>query len=451
VRVELEVPKERNVPGGWEDCSGLGEKPLATLVGEAGDAVQIETAADPDAKSGLPFPEPLRADRSTMVLSPVAWARATRLPRAGHNNQGTELKVIVRPSNVGRTSHGDAAEDAQVTWGRSRKMQEFRGDSIQKFRRLYGRDILEGPGFYYGTIEVQFQVQGTAGPTRNPGQAVAAVSVVNQASPVIDTAFTLGIGDVSTTWFGGPHVMNSADTNLQNPNQVVYANEVFIVEAISARMRAARVRYSLSDIGRMLPHPTGPAAGSPAFQLLTGQQVVTDLEGEVIPREMWNQFSDDFRLAKVLASCSSLHFSWREPTIGGGGRVNDVQIAPFLAVPGTTSALSLGGGERGLRRTSGGAQSLDLPSGYLWCLDKNFQYSHESGGNGLFDAELHLDESASMTFIPIRVFGSLSPVGTPTTVLPTGFALYWEITLSGTSLLPSKQRRMLSREARRRY
>ena len=456
MKLELDVPKEPNEPGRWEDASELGPYPIASLVdATVGDEFLIETSADPSAKLGNRV-EVLRHEKPTATLGPIAFIRAVRVPRAGHR-AGANVKLVVRGSNVGLASAERTTGDRgpSVTYGRSRRATEFRHDVITRYRRLHGNDVLIGQGQYYGTLEVQFQIQGTTGPALrfvpmplslppppvSPGQAVAAVVVGSQASPVIDSAFTLGIGDTSTTWFGGPHVLTSSDTNLQNPSTNLFADELFIIEALSARVRGARVAYQPSDIARMLPYPTGPAVGSPVYNTLTGQQLVMDLAGQVLPAEMWNQYSDEFRLAKTLAECASLHFTWREPGIGGGGRVNDVLIDSFLNIPGT--------GERSLRRTSGGAQTLDLESGYIWCLDKQWQYDAASGGNGLFDAELHLDESAAFSFVPIQVFGSTTAVGTPTTVLPTGYALYWELRLFGTSLTPAR-REYRARENRRR-
>jgi hypothetical protein len=442
MRIELQVPREPGEAGPWEDASELGPHPIASMVDAmVGDEVLVETTANPFAKLGNRVTV-LRHESPTATLGPVVLIRAVRVPRAGHR-PGPHVKVVVRASNEGIAviHRPDVDEGRAVSYGRTRRARELRGDVIARYRRLHGNDVLIGPGHYYGTIEVQFLIQGTAGGEHGPGQAVAAVVVPSQGSPVVDAAFTLGIGDTSTTWFGGPHVLTAADTNLQNPSTTLFADEVFIIEALSARVRGVRVAYGASDIARMLPYPTGPAVGSPVYRTLTGQQLVMDLAGQVLPAEMWNQYSDELRLAKTLAECASLHFTWREPGIGGGGRVNDVLIDSFLNIPGS--------GERNLRRTSGGAQVLDLPSGYIWCLDKNWQYDVASGGNGLFDAELHLNEPATFTFVPIRVFGSNTVVGTPITVLPTGLALYWEVRLFGWSLTPAR-REYRARDARRR-
>ena len=61
-----------------------------------------------------------------------------------------------------------------------------------------------------------------------------------------------------------------------------------------------------------------------------------------------------------------------------------------------------------------------------------FQASSDMGGNGLFNAELHTDESVIFPFQPLSLFGSNGPV------LPTGIALYWQFVVHGTSLVPAR-------------
>jgi len=50
----------------------------------------------------------------------------------------------------------------------------------------------------------------------------------------------------------------------------------------------------------------------------------------------------------------------------------------------------------------------------------------------------------SVTFQPIRLFGSKGPV------MPTGLALYWQFVIHGTSLLPAREVELYERQPRRR-
>src|SRR5262245_33262884 len=164
MKVELLVPKEPGEAGPWEDASELGLHPIASLVdATVGDEIVIETTADPSAKLGNRV-EVLRHEKPTATLGPVVFIRAVRLHRAGLR-PGPNRKLLFRASNVGlaSTQRTNADPGLAVTYGRSRRASEFRGDVIAKYRRLHGNDVLVGPGQYYGTLEVQFQIQGTAG------------------------------------------------------------------------------------------------------------------------------------------------------------------------------------------------------------------------------------------------------------------------------------------------
>jgi hypothetical protein len=297
-------------------------------------------------------------------------------------------------------------------WGRTRRMHEFRGDIIQKYKRLHRGNIIEQLGFYYGTIQVTWNTEG------NPRNGNFTIGVT-PGSPVIDSAFNLGIGDTSLSWFsttGTPHILNPSDTNLQNPGQNLFADELFIIEAISARVRGLRIGYSAASIATMYPAPTGNTLAT-----LQGNQMVWDQFGQYVPLELFNRFADSFRLPKTLEEAATLHFKWTDSEVGGSSKVYDKLIDSFLHV---TDA------EKDLKRTSGGASTLDLPCGYIWCLDKNFQAGSDTGGNGIFDAEIQIGESISYPFKPVVVYGSRGPV------LPVGVAMYWELRLHGTSLLP---------------
>lgn len=321
-------------------------------------------------------------------------------------------------------------ENDGATWGRTRRMQEFRRDVIDQYKLIHGGNVIQGIGFYYGTVEVQWLSIGVTSlaPTSpfapHPPFTTNNFSVsVTPGNPVIDQTFSLGIGDISRTWFsttGTPHILNASDTNLQNPGMNLFADEVFIIEAVSARVRGLRIGFSATDIATMLPAPTGNT-----LAMLQGNQMLRDQFGLVVPAELFNQYSDEFRMVRTLEEVATLHFKWTDNMIGGSGKIVDVNIDSFLNVTKE---------QRDVKSTSGGAMTLDLPSGYIWCLDKMWQPNEESGGNGIFDCELQLNESVSYPYMPISVFGSPAPVS------PLGIALYWEIRLFGTSLLPGQKR-----------
>ncbi len=304
-------------------------------------------------------------------------------------------------------------EDPAVHWRRSPQMHEFRNDIISRYRRLHGGNVREGLGYYYSTIEVQMEVQGT------PTDAAFILSVPSAPdNPVINQCFQYGIDDNVPGWFGGAHTANAGDTNLQEPGQGLYQDEMFIIEACGAYLKGLRIAYP-DPRNTFSPPPSGDL-----FKALSGQELVWDRAGRIFPVETFNQFDDSCEIAKAVAEASTFYFNWIDKAIGGDKGQNTKLVDRFCRIPSV--------GRRGFRETSGGGLSHDLPRGYIWCIDKMFQASSDMGGNGLFNAELHTDESVVFPFQPIRLFGSGAPV------LPTGLALYWQFVVYGTSLVPGR-------------
>ena len=310
-----------------------------------------------------------------------------------------------------RHHHHHHVEDPAIHWRRSPQMHGFRNDIIERYRRLHGGNVREGIGYYYSTIEVKLEVQGT------PSDAAFVISVPTAPdNPVINQCFNYGIDDPVSNWFGGPHIANAGDTNLQEPGQGLYQDELFIIEACGAYLKGLRIAYP-NPATTFEPSPTGDI-----FKALSGQELVWDRAGRIFPVETFNQFDDSCEIAKAVAEASTFYFNWVDKAIGGDKGQNTKLVDRFCRIPSV--------GRRGLRETSGGGLSHDLPRGYIWCIDRMFQASSDMGGNGLFNAELHTDESVIFPFQPIRLFGSAGPV------LPTGMALYWQFVVYGTSIVP---------------
>jgi hypothetical protein len=316
-------------------------------------------------------------------------------------------------------------DDPTVFWGRSRRMHEFRSHIVREFVQRHGgrEHVIVEPGYYHGTVEVQFAFTGTA----NDGAFILNVS--NPDSPVICPTFNYAIDDAITTWFPAPatpntHIVSDVDTNLQNPGQNLYADSIFIIEAISARIRGLRISY-VSDL-KSGTNINGANVPAPELNAIGGGCMIWDENGRYVPPDLFNTFKDSFRLAKALAEVTSLHFSWADKAVGGSKNTTDAYIDTFLHVPGVDSL--------SMKRTSGGGPTLDLPTGYLWCLDKQYQASSDNGGNGIFQAELHVTEPVVYPFQPITVLGSPNPA------MPDGMALYWSLRLHGTALIPAKRK-----------
>jgi hypothetical protein len=308
----------------------------------------------------------------------------------------------------------------------SPRMEAFRYDIIERYKRRHGGQVHEGEGYYRGTIQVPFLVEGstTAG--------VFTLPAVNPASPTQYTCFDMAEGDTEQ-WIGGPHILTPADTNLANAGTNLYQDELFIIEGFSLGWKGVRVVYA-SGVTSLFTGVTQ--------QTLEGNAWVFDADGEMLPSELWQPYSDECRLAKVLGETGTLHFLWQDNSIGGSKTSNDIMVYGLSDIP------SLGRRVRDVRHTSGGAREgvLDLPVGNIWCVDRQFQASTSMGGNGLFSAAIELSDSAAFPFLPVGVLGTAP-------ALPTSIAVYYELTLHGTSLLPARGADMWrerDREERRR-
>jgi hypothetical protein len=404
-----------------EDASG----PVAAGLDEATMAVATDAGAPPDLL--IPDDELARAvqmlaagvltQRKVIdLIKTVSNLEAFWAGKRGHR-RGVERAVELMRRGAGPITR--AGPEQEVHWRRSRGMQNFRYDIIERYKAIHGGQVDQGVGYYFGTVQVPLTVEGTI----TDAAFVLSVPPPNgpNVNPVIDTCFDLAIGDTEQNWFGGPHVLDPSDTNLQNPGQNIYPDEVFIIEAVATRLKAIRISYPTGDF------PTGSEPGAPGpvtLNGLTGAAPVWDRAGRIVPIEVFNQFDDTVEIAQAVAEVSTLYFNWLNRGVGGNVNVNTKLIERMNAVPGAA--------RRGVQETAGGAMSLDLERGFLWLLDKQFQATEDEGGNGLFNAQLNLMTDVVFPFQPLQLFSSTGPV------LPTGFALEWQFTLWGTSLLPAK-------------
>jgi len=329
---------------------------------------------------------------------------------------------IGMPSTSGMRHEHDLVRD--VPWRRSARMDAFRWDIIDRYKKHHGGRIDAGVGFYYGTLQVPMAVEGTAA---NPA-FVLNVPPPNggNLNPLIDTCFDYAIGDIEPNWFGGQHTLDSSDTNLQAPGAFLYPDQLMMVEAVSARLKAIRIQYY--PPGTVTPPfpRVNPASMPITHQTLMGSAPTWDRGALILPPEFFNQYNDTCELAQAIAMVTTIYFAWGDHGLGGDDNLATKLVERMSAVPGAA--------RNGVQETSGAGLHLDLPRAFVWCLDKQFQASEDAGGNGLFSAQLRQMSSFSFPFTPIPLYGSSGPA------LPTGCALEWQLTVHGTSLLPAKDR-----------
>lgn len=310
-----------------------------------------------------------------------------------------------------------------VPWRRSPQMTRQRWDIIERYKRIHGGHVDAGIGFYYGTLQVPMLVEtGTGGSSSNMFVLNVPPPSGSNANPVIDSCFDLAIGDTEEEWFGGPHILDLSDTNLQNPGAFLYPDQLMMIEAVSARLKAIRIQYYEpgSAPGNF---DFSPSASPVTAGTLSGTNPVWDRGSLVLPGEFFNQLTDVSELAQAIAMVTTICFAWADRGTGGAQNLAVKPIERMCAVPGAA--------RQGVQETSGAGIHLDLPNAYIWCLDKQFQATTDEGGNGLFSAQLQQAASFAFPFTPVA---ALFGVGTP---IPLGCALEWQLTLWGTSLQPS--------------
>jgi hypothetical protein len=186
-------------------------------------------------------------------------------------------------------------------------------------------------------------------------------------------------------------------------------------------LKAIRIQYDADSI------PNFNQLNAATQAALTGAAPIWDRDGRVVPNGVFNMYDDTCELAQALAEVAVFSFNWQNLGYGANNTIANKPIERMVAVPGAA--------RRGVRETSGGALSLDLPRGFLWILDQQFQANEDEGGNGLFNLTLGIFDNVVFPFQPVQINGSGSALA------PKGFALEWQYTLHGTSLVPGKANR----------
>jgi hypothetical protein len=362
------------------------------------------------------------------ILTPRKLAELSRLVarhEKHHGHRHGHRRGFLRGLRYARRHGSDGGMHRDVFWNRSRELRGYRHDILRRYSRLHGGAITEGIGYYYGTVQVVFNASGTV------SDAVFSLDVPNAESPIVDQAFNYAIDDEDPEWYPAPKKLTPTQTNLQNPGTNLYPDELFFIEAMQARFQGVQISYA-SNVTEFNP---APAVGSAIYNVLTGQTLVWDRAARILPAELFNQYNDTCELAQAVAEATTVWFTWADRQLGANRVTTDKLVGRFSAIPGSARS--------GLREVSGAGLTLDLPRGYIWCLDKQFQASVDEGGNGLFDLEIHVDDSVVFPFQPISLFGSSGPV------VPDSIALSWQFVLWGTSLVPAKTDQYV-RDVRRR-
>jgi hypothetical protein len=408
--------------GNTGDTSGIDEAALAEA-GEVGapPAPLIQTDALETAFQRLARERALTDKSAAKLVEHVVRHEKDHAHRTGHR---TGFRRGFRSGRSRGLVPGAAMRphDFEVFWRRPRLMQEFRYDVIERFTRRHG-SVDSARGYYYGTFQIKFDVEG--------GLSSAAFVVKveppsgSKLNPVTSTAFDFAVGETNESWFGGPHTMDPSDTNFSKPGTNLWPNELFIIEAVATRFKGLRIGYFAPG---SQPPAWASAAGQVSQSMLMGTTGVWDRDARIVPGEVFNDYSDVCEVAQAVAENGVFYLVWDDHEVGANEETASKLIDRMHAVPGAA--------RRGVQETSGGALTLDLPRGFLWCLDEAFEASSDEGGNGILQAQLRVQQSVCFPFQPIQLYASLGPT------MPIGLALEWQFFMYGTSLLPSKTLRL---------
>lgn len=378
-----------------------------------------EFDAEKEVRDGL---AELRRDKRELTLGHIPplvsnFGRRAYAAGAKHEHNRLDPHITQLAHENARLKREIAYEKNELEHARhyTTRMRDWRYDVINRFEKHHGGNISKGHGTYRGTVQIPLLIEGTAS-----GGVFTQPIVANPDSPNIFTVFDYAQND-TVAWIGGNHVLTPSDTNLANAGFNLFQNELFIIEKFRVAWKGVRVVYP----GSVTSGVTGVTGAA-----LSGNVWLYDTNGNILPSELWNPLTDSCRLAEVLGETATLHFMWQDKWTGGSKATRDVMVAGLSGLP------TLGRRAHDVRETSGGGLqgALDVPEGNIWCLDKQFQASSDMGGNGLFNAAIQVSDASAFPFIPIVPLGGASA----TPALPTAFAVYYEVTLIGTSLLPGK-------------
>lgn len=347
--------------------------------------------------------------------------RPNQVPHYFSALQG-ELDEMVR--NKRPMSRRHVQDFARRAVAKDRQRVPYRGPAFGLHNRVMqhfvgrhgGADLTQQQGEYWSTVEVIFDVDGDTG---------LACASVDKATDF--EAFTEHTGQANGVRMGQPYKVTTADTNLSHPSQLTYVDEVFMITGISARFGGLRIAYDAADYQNL-------GLSGHLQSMAAGRAEVWDKQGLILPKDLFDDFTGECLLLKILRTGSLVSFKWTDMGAGGNAQSKTVIVDTFDNIPIT--------GMRSLESTSGGARSHTTKGGYLWTLNNDFPLSHDSGGNGLFSAALQVQNEIALPFTPIKIKGSAERI------VPKKIGVYIELRLHGIGFWAGGSPRQTSRHGR---
>ncbi|MEZ4301586.1 MAG: hypothetical protein R3B70_42020 [Polyangiaceae bacterium] len=211
--------------------------------------------------------------------------------------------------------------------------------------------------------------------------------------------------DDDVTIFGKPGRVNLAKTNYSRQSKKTYNEQDFLIQTINMREAGFRIAYPEAEINNI-------ADLSPIKDALTGGAWLWDDGGALMPKDIYHDFTERNLLYNAFKTAGVLFFQWDRTRVGGNGTKHRIVVDKVASIPDQR--------ETNITRTSGGADVLTVPDGYV--ITDNPDDSDE----GAFSATIEVVDDVIFPFTPIDLGG-----GAP--VKPNQLLMAIQLSLYGTS------------------
>lgn len=214
--------------------------------------------------------------------------------------------------------------------------------------------------------------------------------------------FKVAVGEAFTL-LGNNATASTNWTNLQRPTKTTYSGTDFLIQSITMQEAGLRVRYDGADIDKI-------GGLGEAKSVLTGQGWLWDDAGVFLPKEIFHDVTGENLLYRALRRSAVVYFHWDKSATGGSELSRKLLIDHLRNVPDTKV--------KTLSRTSGGAQVLSVPDGYI------FTDNPEHSEYGVFNAVIHVPEEITFPIKPVDLGGAMP-------LRPIEVGLYVQLSLNG--------------------
>lgn len=252
--------------------------------------------------------------------------------------------------------------------------------------------VRKGHYFYVG--EVVFEVDGN--PKTKTWARLKAGSRIDFFNLTVDDDFSI---------LGKPGRVNLAKTNYSRQSKKTYNEQDFLVQTLNMREAGFRIAYTDADLA------AAPDI-APIKDVLSGGGWIWDDGGALMPKDIYHDFTERNLLYDAFKNAGVLYFQWDRTRVGGNGTKNRVLVDKVSSIPDQR--------ETSVTRTSGGADVLQVPDGYI--VTDNPDESEE----GAFTATIELADDVVFPFTSVDI-GAGSPAK------PKQLLLGVQLSLFGTS------------------